>query len=784
MQRRLVAVTYAFAVVSIGCAECHYYPVSQRLDDDFKEAAKALDNLKWYADAYGNASLSTPLLVQPDDTFKFNLVQGTPDSFFSSEKNEITGREAGALASAQMLGAGLTGSADLATMQQYLTSLATYRQNQVAIVQKQKLQNEAALQQYTAAVQSAQTIADPVQEASALASAKTQLEQSLAGPASDATNPLPTSPAPPGLPAPAQTANPAAAALGPFAPPQTLYGPGTPVVSGGTRSALLMAAGDAATNAMLSLLGDASRMTKFKGKRVLFGVSMVSLDPGWRTEKRYSADLQGRLRYQWSPARPVVRDAFLARKSDAPVEEAALQQLQSCVATSLPVAASQTVAKKLKAVDLEAPDKRTQPVPFDRLQFAPYVYSGATGSPVVASVSPMNDAQALDLQSSIRNTRQRALQMAVWLRSVGLSAQANAFTAFAKQQQKDLETRTNNVVVSAYSATSGTFGFRMYPQVAANPDDGKTRDELDDGDDGLEVPTFPALLIIGADDEELRPRVLVFPGPEKEPPVCAVVEPQLEFLYGTRWAPLDEPCLKGRPCPNGCKDSPCRGGVLTEEARFEVTGEVRSRLIQPMNCILKEPDSQEDPCKSVGRPRRSGLDCDSERAVAKFFLEQAELLISALNGTEQSIYLPPEFLEPGAKPQPTADAIAPLAVTLERDGSGKPEPKVVQMIIAGDDLDQIDLTKLSVVVGDISWLTEPKVDAVTSQPNVKLVGKSLQLLFRVQSDVPLVFNLPVKHSDAAIHSRPLVVYPPKDLVIERTSKKDAKGADGDAAGSK
>jgi hypothetical protein len=61
----------------------------------------------------------------------------------------------------------------------------------------------------------------------------------------------------------------------------------------------------------------------------------------------------------------------------------------------------------------------------------------------------MGDAQALDLQASNRSTKQVAVQIAAQLATAGLTAEANAFLNYAKNQQEDVETRTNGITVSA-----------------------------------------------------------------------------------------------------------------------------------------------------------------------------------------------------------------------------------------------------------------------------------------------------------------------------------------------
>src|SRR2546430_1783571 len=125
-RRSAAQASLAACLAAAACAH-HYIPAVKEHDPIFARAAATLDKMKWFVDAYGNATISTPLLVQPDDSFKFNLTQATPDSFFASEKNKINGRSAGATAEADVAGASLSTSLNVEAMQQYLAALASYR---------------------------------------------------------------------------------------------------------------------------------------------------------------------------------------------------------------------------------------------------------------------------------------------------------------------------------------------------------------------------------------------------------------------------------------------------------------------------------------------------------------------------------------------------------------------------------------------------------------------------------------------------------------------------------
>ncbi len=676
------------------------------MDTDLANLAVAVDRLRWYVDAYGNAGMSSPVLVQPDDSFKFPLSM-TADQFFAMEREQISGRAAGSLASASVFGLDLRGAVDQAGLQQYQQALADYQRSQAIVAQKQALLDDVAWRQYRAAIVKAEQITDETARTAAEAEAAKVLAQSLSGPAADATLTPPTPPASPALPSAASVPNAAGGSLPTTAAPQALFAAGTPAVSGETRAAILMAAGDVATVGMLKNLLDPAKLNGFAGRQVMWGVSMLSVTPGWRTREGYSADLQGKISYEWTWARPEVRDAFLAQTSKAAVESHALLDLQRCIIDSLPIDHPDTV-------DADKAGTR-----FLGTAYAPYrLTDDLDTAPVVAAASPMGDAQALDLQASTRTVRQTALQMAFALAGAGYAAQAGAFLNFAKSKQLDVETRTSNVVVSAYSSTGGYFGFKFNPRLVADPGGGRQSQQL-------QVPTFPTLLVIGMSGNELRPRVFV-----DEDNYCFVVEPRLRFDTSTRWT------RNGPQCKTRSNhDSPCLQKELTEQ---EIVGAVAAAANAK---TIAEAAYKK---KKWLRPYVNGL------------WTRADQLVAALAGNQQPLWLPLDLFVPPAAPKtpaakPSIALSTPSDVLLEYANDGSIAKRTVNLTLAGSELEQIDLSKIA-----------SPGPAVTG----KLDGKKILLTFDVDKPGTYVFVLTAKDG-TTIATPPLVAQAPHLHVIER-----------------
>jgi hypothetical protein len=146
----------ASLLLVLGCTS-HYRPYVKPNEAQAKRAA-SLEKIRWYLDAYGEGSLSTPILVQPDDAFKFNLTQVTPDTLFTAAKTEIVGRGATSVSSASDFGFGLSGSVDVTQVQQYAAAVAAYQAAQNENTRRLRILDQTAQENYRLAVATAQQI--------------------------------------------------------------------------------------------------------------------------------------------------------------------------------------------------------------------------------------------------------------------------------------------------------------------------------------------------------------------------------------------------------------------------------------------------------------------------------------------------------------------------------------------------------------------------------------------------------------------------------------------------
>jgi hypothetical protein len=285
------------------------------------------------------------------------------------------------------------------------------------------------------------------------------------------------------------------------------------------RTAINMAAGDRATEAIFDLLGDPNGAHPFQDRQVLFGVSMVAVNPGWRTRKGYAADLAVICRYSYQPARRSVVAAFVA---DAGVDPGVRRMVAK--AYHLPMTCEVERAEEVNGVPKE--------LNYDEL----YADEGGRPreggpSPLVAAVSPMTETQTLDLASSFRRQNEVAIRLAFALHLAGLTGQAAAFEQFVKSQQQDVETATAVNTVNAYSHVGGLFGFQVGPRLVAI--ERVRKGKLPGAAEVLDRQSFPVLVIFGVNRSEAV-RVGV-----KDGRVTAY-EAHIELMTQPAWMPTEE----------------------------------------------------------------------------------------------------------------------------------------------------------------------------------------------------------------------------------------------------
>lgn len=761
----LLGTSLLMAVTTMGCR-----PMLPSLPQSRNEMAKALDHLQWYTDAYGFGAMSTPLFVNPDEMFHFRLSGVSANTFFDAARKEINVRHAGAGMSLLNVGTSLTGQFDIAAIQQGLAAQSNYQAEVATVQEKRRLLDDAARREYEADRQAAQAVTDPVEREKKLAEADRKLAASLSGPAADASpKPAVTSGAT------ADTAKSTSTSSQLLAFPQSLMAASSASPSNEMRSALLMAAGDTATYAILSLLGEPEKMSKFTGQKVLFGVSTVSVNPGWLTTQNFAADVSTRISMTYVPARQVVRDALIehlntigkqptdksqdkiqdrsqtTQKASAANSSNAFTQLSQCITESLQVA--------IPDVSSWCDDPQLDQIaePYHQELLNRYILRSCKPSDVlVSAVSPMSDAQLLDSQSSLSRQVELAARIQLALSYAGAKAAADTFGQWAKRQQEDIQSRSANVVVNSYSMSGGIFGFQVGPKLLASPSQSSGSASVEK----LTRQSFPTLLIMGYDEQEVGARVLI----KKESTgksSCHVVEPALRLDTMTSWRPLNK-----------------KAKVMSEKEFYAVRHQARNawaNLTELDNEIVGNKEKIKEKSWLFGW----GASADEQmlkRDQQRYYSHLLHLL-SQLEGTGYHTTLPIEALKAQLAKKdacakceaPKITAVSPDVIWLGRDQAGKPMSKTVQIVLVGTGLDKVNEAQIE-QGSAIGFNSEGKE---SKKPVIEKVGGSRLLTLRVDAaDSPLVLTLPVKDPDVVIRLPAIKVAmepaPSTPLKIEHT----------------
>lgn len=753
----LLGTSLLMAMTTMGCR-----PMLPSLPQSRNEMAKALDHLQWYTDAYGFGAMSTPLFVNPDEMFHFRLSGVSANTFFDAARKEINVRHAGAGISLLNVGTSLTGQFDIAAIQQGLAAQSNYQAEVATVQEKRRLLDDAARREYEADRLAAQAIVDNGngERERKLAEADRKLAASLSGPAADASpKPSVTSGAT------ADTAKSTSTSSQQLAFPQSLMAASSASPSNEMRSALLMAAGDTATYAILSLLGEPEKMSQFTGQKVLFGVSTVSVNPGWLTTQNFAADVSTKVSMTYVPARQVVRDALIehlntigkqptdksqdrsqtTQKASAANSSNAFTQLSQCITESLQVATPDVSSW------CDDPQLDQIAEPYHQELLNRYILRSCKPSEVlVSAVSPMSDAQLLDSQSSLSRQVELSARIQLALSYAGAKAAADTFGQWAKRQQEDIQSRSANVVVNSYSMSGGIFGFQVGPKLLASPSQSSGSASVEK----LTRQSFPTLLIMGYDEQEVGARVLIKKEESTKKTYCHVVEPDLRLDTMTSWKPLNK-----------------KADALSEKEFYAVRHQARDAWLGLM--------ASDDRLK---KHRGSGLIANADPMKLytdrQHYYKHMEHLLSRLEGVGYHTTLPIEALKAQLAKKdacakceaPKITAVSPDVIWLGRDQAGKPMSKTVQIVLVGTGLDKVNEAQIE-QGSAFGFNSEGKES--TEKLVIKKVGGSRLLTLRVDAaDSPLVLTLPVKDPDVVIRLPAIKVAmepaPSTPLKIEHT----------------
>ncbi len=323
-------------------------------------------------------------------------------------------------------------------------------------------------------------------------------------------------------------------------------------------------------------------------------------------------------------------------------------------------------------------------IPSDLLKtFAGPLYN----SPLVSGISPLSQADTLDLASEYKRQDQFALALSLALRKQGAQGDAKIFEQFVKNQQKDVQTRSVSSTVATYARGGGIVGFQIGPRLKALADPASRKNV---SGFVLERQAFPALLVYGLDAQDIYPKI------EYTDCGLKVWEPKIYNIQYTYWRPLTYRFQGPKDWFNPFK---CIWPPIWWESAQKQT--------QLVDRSLRLHDALWDAYENLGShapesgTRQGGI-WDEAKALNDRGMEMKERYI----GTQNDQWLPAEVLVPsGPLPFPDSPVVVtppeifdvkPLATDVAgaKKDPAKPDltPKgdaLVNIVISGQALDNV-----------------------------------------------------------------------------------------------
>lgn len=649
-------------LTALGCHDP--YAGAIKVGREIEPVAKGLEE-------FGTISMSSPLLTVPGDTFAFDLNRD-PEQYYNEARADI--HAAAALFSQRAADTQLGFQLRASTRQllENEAALAQYREELMAFRRKQALQDMAASLDSILPMLDLGEEPTPLDVATALQDSADRLATGVSGPE--------TRPEFPELggefPAIAEDVLPATRPAQEVFASQTfrdfmgLLGPEMTLAMP-NRAAIITASGDKATEAMLRFLGNPAKADQLKDKVILFGVSMVSVNPGHRTYRGYGGEISVSATFECGAVRPALRGELRDARGQNRLDE---------------------VTELL--LDWEQEGFARAGEVYQRLMTIPQdVWLQPSGEsdrfPIVAAVSPMTETQALDLQSSVRRQKAFALKIALALSGLGAEQQAQLFQDWADRLEQDVASRSAVNVVTAYSNSGGVFGFRVVPRLKAlaDPASRRTRPDLI-----LEPLSFPALIIMGIDPDDLRLRY--------RSEDSGLVEPLLKLRQTTRWIPLGNPVADRWPFGRF----------------FDRLGKPRLSEVQRIKWARRLYRAY----AAIDRWRSESAEEQGAAEVAEFIRNRIEALDYSVLDAWTSQYLPASIFV-AAPLMPQVMWVLPGSI---------PAGEESEIALVGSDLDAV-LTIESLVAGGTANVAHKAKQVIVLTLNADLVDEPTPLAFKL-----------------------------------------------------
>lgn len=494
-----------------------------KLDNAFSKLQGTLDSAQDEIDEWGTITVSSPIFnYARSNEFLFGLSNGAP-FYFNDAKTNTQGQAALFTQASANLAQGISAQVDPTQTAAYMNATRNFLQQQSAYQLQQESMRQAANAQLQGLLQQAATNTNTGAANLARSSAFSNYSQLVYG-----TNGPPVFPTAsafnsnlPNLPTnllPSTNST-------PLLTNRDFLGLLSSLPNGLSiedRSAIITAAGDNAIEAFFRALGNSSLYSNFINSELYFGLTTVSVNPGWRTKTDWAGEVSVSAEFDFQFAR---RETIL-RVLNNPLWPASVR-----ARVAADYGYPYNDPEQMRAMGVVRAREIAAAFPATNINEAATVLLGSRHKTAqMMVISPLIESQTFDMAESEREQIQLSLYLAVALNYAGASGAAQAFHQFAKSRQQDFATRTPIAMVNAFSGEDGSYGFQIGPRFQALT----LGKKLKGPQNVLERQSFPALVLMSMSKGDIEPRVDF----DVKENAFRVYEPYVTLHQTPRWVPL------------------------------------------------------------------------------------------------------------------------------------------------------------------------------------------------------------------------------------------------------